>query len=459
LLILSFSGQGENSLTLKSLEVLEHHKDVEAFEKVIISPSFDVDKEFDNVAEKMKTADVIIWAVSPFHMNIPSHMYRFFEKCREEKMMLHNINTFFQTNMRVCDTFLSTALERQIRTISTVFVQGLSFATPDIINRKMALYNIATPDLPPKKVLRIKNTEPKFYEGEGLRTAVQWYKILKKLAVAEIHPLSLTSRKTVLFVDMNKQNQPHSSFVSIGVRNLEAYYQKAGCNVEKLAQRDYNIKPCDGCKICYASKECKIKDDYLAYEERISEADIIIYYGACTGGFTSSVSKTCIDRGVKNGLMPKNGVLPENMHKYQAVGYVLDTDPESYAIFKDYAFAMASFSFQHFLGILANIPNQSQDDLTTMKYYSLLVTEEEMLPQRNFYSEKIGKHFADLSRNIPTVIPEEAKYYRKSGAYDPISVDPNARTVMPDTYRIGQQMRQIPYNKAIEALDKMNQNK
>ena len=40
MLILSFSGNAENSLTLKSLEVLEHHPDVtDAVEKVLVKPS------------------------------------------------------------------------------------------------------------------------------------------------------------------------------------------------------------------------------------------------------------------------------------------------------------------------------------------------------------------------------------------------------------------------------------
>ena len=154
--------------------------------------------------------------------------------------------------------------------------------------------------------------------------------------------------------------------------------------------------------------------------------------------------------------MPVNGVLPSDMPKYQAIGFILDTDPESYAVFKDYAFAMASFTVAHFLGVYANIPYQTVSDLTILKYYSMLVIKRRILPQRNFYSEKIGKHFSDLSQNIPMVIPEEAKYYRKAGGYEPIPLDPNARTVMPDTYKIGLQMRQIPYNKAIEALDNMN---
>lgn len=452
MLILSFAGSGENSLTLKSLEVLEHHKDVEMFDKCIIKPTFNFDKDFDSVADKMKQANVVIWAVSPFHMNIPAHLLRFFEECRKKNLYMNNLHTFFTTNIRICDTFLSVSLEKQINTITSRYIQGLSFAAPDMINQKMALYNLATPDLPQKKGL-FGYKPAKFEEGEGLKTAVQWYKILKFLSSADKPVLS--SDKRILLVDMDENADMHSSFILDSIQYLRDFYTEADCVVEDLAQRDYKINYCDSCKICYASKECKFKDDYLSYAEKLEKADIIIYYGRCINGFTSSISKACIDRSVKDGLMPKKGELPSEREKFQAVGYILDTEPESYAMFREWALSIASFSLRHFLGVIADIPSQQKNSLSTMGYYSLLTTQEKMMPQRNFYSSAIGQHFAMLSQNIPMVIPEEAKYYKKSGAYEPVPLEPNARTVMPETAKIGQQMRLVPYDKVIEELDKM----
>ncbi len=455
MLVLSFSGAGENSLTLKSLEVLEHHKDVETFEKIIIKPSFDYEKKFDDVIRAMQQADAIIWAVSPFHMNIQSHMLRFFEEMRKRGIVLHNVNTFFQTNMRVCDHFLSATLERQIKSVSKHYVPGLSFSTSDMINQKMSLYIISTPDAPPKRSLFQKT--PSFSEGEGLKTAVRWYKVIRTLADDLKNPVQFTVSRAmkVLFVDMEENSDAHAPYVLQRVEELKKFYKEASCTVQDVAQRDYEVKSCDGCKLCYASKECKFKDDFLKYEEQIQRADIVIYYGNCSYGFISDLGKRMLDRGVHNGLMPVDGKLPCEHETFPAVGYVLDADGESYAAFKEYAFACASFGFSHFLGILADIPTQGAGDFDIMTKYALLVTKEKMNPQRNFYTEKVGKHFSDLSQNIPMVIPEEAKYYRKAGGYEPIPVDSNARTIMPDTYSIGVKMRQVPFDKVMEALDKI----
>lgn len=457
MLVLSFSGTGENSITLKSLEVLEHHRDVEPFEKILIKPSFNYDEHFDEVIAKMKGADVIIWAVSPFHMNIQSHMLEFFERCRAVGLKLNNLNTFFITNVRVCDNFLQTILERQIRSIADYYVQGLSFAMNDMINKKMALYLMTIPDGPPKKGIFGGKSTPVYEEGEGLTTAVQWYKILKQLSsfVRNGDPVSFkpSCARKILFVNMDDGET--SSFVLDAVNKLKDLYHKRGCVVSDINQRDFNVRPCDGCKICYASKVCKVKDNYLDYEKVLFEADTVIYYGRCRYGFTSSISKRMIDRGVHNGLMPVNGTLPSEMERFQSVGYILDADAESYAQYKDYQFALASFEFIHFLGVYSNVPGTiGPKDLELMYNYSLLLMNERMLPQRNFWTEKVGRHFSDLSQNIPNILPDEVKYYKRAGGYEPVPVELSAHTITPETVNIGAKMRLTPYDKVIEALDK-----
>ncbi|MBR0542573.1 MAG: flavodoxin family protein [Clostridia bacterium] len=472
ILVLSFSGTGENSLTLKTLEVIEHHRDVKKFDKMLIKPTFDYEKGFDNVVDAMRKAEAIIWAVSPFHMNIQSHMLRFFEELRRRGVYLNNLNTYFTTSVHICDHILADTLEKNIRSITPYFVQGLTFAMNDIINKKMSLFTISTPDAPPKKSLF--GGKPEFEEGEALKTAVQWYKIIKELAefVKKPQPVfepNIGRGRKVLFVDMDETIPEDRNFVGGCVNWLKEYYNKAGCLVEDLAQRDYkDVKACDGCQSCYASKECKFKNDsFPEYEKKIAEADIIIYYGVCNYGFSSSLSKKLIDRTVHNGLMPANGRLPEEMEKFQAIGYVLDAgikigstqpyiDVESYSAYKSYQFALASFNFEHFLGALALVPPMSNNDLYIMAKYSLLVTREKMLPQRNFWTEKIGKHFSDLSQHIPTVLPEEAKYYKRAGGYNPVPLNTEAKTVTLETAKISAMMRQTPYDKLIQELDKRN---
>ncbi|MBP5493079.1 MAG: flavodoxin family protein [Clostridiales bacterium] len=463
MLIISFSGNAENSLTLKSLEVLEHHPSIsDVFEKEIVRPSTDILSQewFSSIRTKMESADIVVWAVSPYHMNMPSHMLRFFGKCRSEGVMLNNVNSFFQTNIRVCDHFLSDSLERNIRSISKHYVPGLSYSSYDIITKRMQLYLITQPDRPAaKKGFFHKNeiSPASFSDGEGMRNAISWYKMLKAYAAYyqnETAPiLSKPEKAEVLFIDMDETTDGRSSSLTENVSRLKAFYKDHGIKVDEIAQRDYNVRPCDGCKICYGSKVCKIKDDFSEYEKRISSANILIYYGKCEYGLTSSLSKRFIDRGIHRGLMPNDGKLPWELENYIAEGCILDcADAESYCTIKSYHMVINTFGIVHDLGVYAEgiTPSSRLDE---MGVYSLMVKEFDLLPQRNFYSAAVGAHFADLSKSIPGVIPDEGKYYKKAGAFDEVPVEENAHVVMPETYKLAAKMRLTPYNKVIESLD------
>lgn len=464
MLIISFSGNAENSLTLKSLEVLEHHPDVtEEFEKLLVKPSAKIgdDEWFSGIRAKMEAADIIIWAVSPYHMNMPSHMLRFFDRCRKEGVMLESVNTFFQTNVRVCDHFLTESLERNIRTICKHYVTGLSYGSYDMINREMQLYLITVPDKPEaaKKGLFKKggDSPAEFKDGEGIKNAVAWYKMLKGYSeyfAGRKQKLYTGSPKKVLFVNMMNKDEEVSESTAGKVKKLKELYSENGMNVSEIAQRDFKIHTCDGCKICYASKVCKFKDDFQKYEKELADSDIMIYYGRCEYGGTGWLSKKFIDRSVHRGLMPNDGVIPKELKKFRSQGYIVDCeDPQSYFALNEYNFGLVSFSVEHYLGVCADGMTDSPT-VEEMGIYSLMLYEYALLPQRNFYSEKIGKHFSDLSQSIAPIIPDEGKYYKKCGAYDPVPIEENARPAMPETYKMGAQMRLTPYNKVIESLDR-----
>ena len=463
MLILSFSGNAENSLTLKSLEVLEHHPEVtEPFEKVLVKPSAKIEDDawFAGIRAKMEAADIVVWAVSPYHMNIPSHMMRFFDRCRRDGVKLSSVNTFFQTNVRVCDHFLSEGLERNIRSIAEHYVTGLSYGSYDIINKEMQLYLITVPDRPDgaKKGLFKKGGAPaEFKDGEGMKNAVAWYNMLKAYRdrfAGGTKPLISDKSKKVLFIDMDESAEGRKQSLTDSVERLKAFYAEQSIQTDDIALRSFNVRPCDGCKICYASKVCKIKDDFTKYEKAVEDYDIKIYYGKCEYGYIGALAKKFTDRSVYRGLMPNDGVLPKDLKRFRAEGFILDcADGVDYHTFTDYRFGLVSFGVEHFLGVCAD-GIKTAPTIEELGVYSLMLYEYGLLPQRNFYSEKIGKHFADLSQSIAAIIPEENKYYKKCGAFAPVPVEESARPGTPETYKMGAKMRLIPYDKVIGSLER-----
>jgi len=52
---------------------------------------------------------------------------------------------------------------------------------------------------------------------------------------------------------------------------------KAGAETELLAVRDWQIKPCDGCRSCRQTGKCHIKDDMQVLYGKLLDADGIIF--------------------------------------------------------------------------------------------------------------------------------------------------------------------------------------
>ena len=68
---------------------------------------------------------------------------------------------------------------------------------------------------------------------------------------------------------------------------LGAAAEEDGATTELISLAGKDIKPCDGCRTCRTTKECRIKDDLQPIFDKMVEADGIIlatpvYYGSAT---------------------------------------------------------------------------------------------------------------------------------------------------------------------------------
>ncbi len=72
--------------------------------------------------------------------------------------------------------------------------------------------------------------------------------------------------------------------------------QKEGVETELITLAGKRITPCDGCRSCVETGECRIKDDFDSVFAKMKEADGIIlaspvYYGAATPQMVSLISR------------------------------------------------------------------------------------------------------------------------------------------------------------------------
>lgn len=75
--------------------------------------------------------------------------------------------------------------------------------------------------------------------------------------------------------------------------------KKAGVEVESLCLRDYDVRPCNACEVCYSKPwKCPIKDDALEVLVKMREADGLILASPVYGADVTAQMKALLDRSV-----------------------------------------------------------------------------------------------------------------------------------------------------------------
>lgn len=72
--------------------------------------------------------------------------------------------------------------------------------------------------------------------------------------------------------------------------------EQEGAETELIHLVDFNLKPCDGCRICFETKKCVIEDDVEKIFEKMAEADGIIVGSPVYFWNVNAQTKTFIDR-------------------------------------------------------------------------------------------------------------------------------------------------------------------
>ncbi len=80
------------------------------------------------------------------------------------------------------------------------------------------------------------------------------------------------------------------------VREALAKAQEAGAEVELVTLAGKTIAPCDGCRSCLETKECRIKDDMQYIYPKLLAADGIIFGTPVYFWTVSAQAKALIDR-------------------------------------------------------------------------------------------------------------------------------------------------------------------
>lgn len=75
--------------------------------------------------------------------------------------------------------------------------------------------------------------------------------------------------------------------------------RKAGIEVESVYLRDYDVKPCNACEVCYTKTwRCPIKDDAVKLYRKMTKADGLIIASPVYSADVTAQMRALMDRGV-----------------------------------------------------------------------------------------------------------------------------------------------------------------
>jgi len=72
--------------------------------------------------------------------------------------------------------------------------------------------------------------------------------------------------------------------------------KSAGATTEIISLSDYKLAPCNGCRTCFDTKNCAIKDDGEKLFRKVAEADALVLGSPVYFGGVTAQVKTFIDR-------------------------------------------------------------------------------------------------------------------------------------------------------------------
>ncbi len=102
---------------------------------------------------------------------------------------------------------------------------------------------------------------------------------------------------------------PKNSGATQEILKLLSQAAPHGVKTELLCFGDWNIGYCRGCKACYQTRECVVKDDMAFLVEKLEEADVLVIAAPSYWADVPGIFKSFIDR-----CTPYSNTNPDPQH-------------------------------------------------------------------------------------------------------------------------------------------------
>lgn len=414
IVILSASPKNENSVTLqvgKLIEKMSQFSVKDEFTELLIGNG----KYTEEIGEKIKQADLVMFCSSLFHFSVPQQLMLFLNSVEENigNEIQGKPVTYFTTSSQLMDTEAHSYMQKRLKRMGVLYIRGLSLLDVDIL------------------------------EEEGREKVGNWYHYVRSYVLKQNEKFKNSNSQIVLLDATDGTNMK----INNSIEKAKKYFENVGAGkIIQIALKDYKINQCQACSYCYADEKCIFKDDFEPLCDKIyKNTDIIITFGELQDGLLGPIHKVWLDRHVKFGLHPlENEIIYAYMVDMQNAKngdkYALDVHEK----------ALTNFNKDYYMGI-CDINNEKQVEY----YYEDIIKtyNYELYPQTNYYSRGTFFIFKSIAWTIQKFAPKNFKYYSKNNGYK--LPEPNINIQSFSDYKGAIQVsknRLIPYKMVLESL-------
>lgn len=349
IIILNGSPKGSLSGTLQYIAYIEKANKQHQFETIHIAQTIraieNSQEKFEEIIQKIQTADGIIWSFPLYFMMVHGGFKRFIELIFErnaEEAFDNKYAAVISTSIHFFDHTAHAYMHAICDDLNMQYVGKFSPAMSDLLQPK--------------------------HQQEVLAYGKHFIDAMKQKKIFQAKYSKITSRKfTYNSGQISTQVDPGTKRVVIlhdaleEDHNIQEMVTHVQATVSDKAEvyniRDINIKGnCQGCLQCGGSYHCSYegKDEYIEfYKDKVMQADILIYAGTIKDRYLSSRWKTFFDRSFFNTHTP----VLVNKHAVILISGALDQNTNLRQILESYF----EFQWANLAGIISDTAGTSQE--------------------------------------------------------------------------------------------------
>ena len=403
-LVLNGSPKGKNSITLQTVIYLQQHFKKTEFDILHVGQRIkSIEKDFSEAEEKLRSADLILFAYPVYTFLVPAQLCRFIELIKAHGVDLKDkYATQLTTSKHFYDTTAHRFIEDNCDDLGMRYIRGLSADMEDLLSKKgqkeaLAFFRyvrwnmkegLYEPRRYPSGGSGRKPSETAF-EGSFKETADK--RGDRRIVIVADYPEDEEKAALKLMIDYFRAVCP----CTCDVVNLRTFPFAGGCL---------------GCFHCASDGSCIYKDGFDRFlREHIQTADAIVYAYTIKDHAMGSRFKMFDDRQFCNGH--------RTLTMGRPIGYLVDGDLQGEDNLCTLMEARSQVGGNYPAGIACLGASFEQEARQLAKRLVYCMDRDYRQP-KNFYGVGGLKIFRDLIYQMQGLMKEDHRFYKANGFYD-----------------------------------------